>query len=94
MITLLLAALLNIAPATPPGKCPTPNEARRLTTEYANRILVDRTVENARACAHQLGWRFRVVRRNDCHLPRTLDLRQDRVNVTEIEGTVLYVYVG
>ncbi len=94
MITLLFAALLNLAPAAPPGECPTPREARRLTTGYANRILVDRTVENARACAHQLGWRFRVVRRNDCHLPRTLDIRRDRVNATVVEGTVRYVYVG
>jgi len=94
MINLLLVALLNVTPAAPHAECPTRSEARRLTTTYANRVLGERTVTEARACAQQLGWRFRVVRRNDCHLPRTLDLRQDRVNATVVEGTVHYVYVG
>jgi len=94
MITLLLAALLNITPAAPPRECPPGSEARRLTTGYANRILGDRTVADARACAEQLGWKFRIVRRNDCTLPRTLDRRRDRVNATVVEGKVLYVYVG
>lgn len=94
MINLLLAALLNLTPAVPPGECPTRNEARRLTTTYANRVLGKLPVTDARTCSQQLGWRFRVVRRNDCHLPRTLDRRLDRVNVTVYQGQVLYAYVG
>lgn len=94
MINLLLAALLNLAPAAPPGECPTRSEARRLTTTYANRVLGERTVTDARACAQQLGWKFRVTRRNDCHLPRTLDRQRNRVNATVIQDKVIYVYVG
>jgi len=94
MIVALAALLIATAPATTSKGCPTPREARRLTTGYANRIFVDRTVADARACAAQLGWKFRIVRRNDCTLPRTLDRRRDRVNATVVEGRVLYVYVG
>lgn len=94
MIAALAALLIATAPVTTREECPTPREARRLTTVYANRVLGDRTVADARACAQQLGWKFRVTRRNDCHLPRTLDKRRDRVNATVVEGKVLYVYVG
>ncbi len=89
MIGLTVALLLTAA-----SECPDTTQARALTTRYANRILNEMQVDLARACAKKLGWRFRVVRRNDCSLPPPLERRQDRVNATVIDGKVIYVYVG
>lgn len=94
MIGLAIGLLLAAAPSAATLDCPSPAQARALTTRYANRILSEIPVTEARACATQLGWRFRVVRRNDCSLPPPLERRRDRVNATVIEGKVIYVYVG
>jgi len=74
--------------------CPTRGDARALGTHYANRVLINRRVGDARQCATQLGWRFRVVVRDNNPLPCTLDRRRDRVNATVLEGRVVPVYVG
>jgi hypothetical protein len=64
------------------------------TTRFATRALVGLHVKDARTCAEHLGWKFRVVRRNDRSLPITLDRRKDRINATVYHGQVTYVYVG
>lgn len=94
MIVAPIFLLLSVIVPINVSDCPTRGDARSLGTRYANRVLINRRVEDARRCATQLGWRFRVVVRDNSPLPRTLDRRRDRVNATVLEGRVVYVYVG
>lgn len=94
MLSTLAVLTLTFMSAAPPGDCPTSRESRLPTVRFANSVLVGRHVKDARSCATQLGWKFRVVRRDGCSRVITLDRRTDRVNVTVYQGQVIYVYVG
>lgn len=59
-----------------------------LPTEESAADLVGLTEDEAEAAAEELGWTFRVTRRDGEDLPATMDLREDRVNVEVTDGEV------
>jgi hypothetical protein len=93
MLSTLAALTLSFMPGACNGNI-AEITVRPPTTRFANRSLVGLHVKDARACAEEFGWKFRVARRNGCTLPLSADRRTDRVNVTVYQGQVLYAYVG
>ena len=93
MLEPLIAVMVLVVPLATPD-CPHRGAARLPSSGYATRVLVDRTVRDARRCASQLGWKFRVVERNNSPLPGTKDRRLDRVNVSVLNGRVVDVSIG
>jgi hypothetical protein len=93
MLSTLATLILTLTPGICNGNL-AEEAGRPPTTRLATRAFVGLNVKDARTCAEHLGWKFRVVRRNDRSLPRTLDRRRDRVNVTVYQGQVVGLYVG